>query len=99
MCPMCVASGVEIATFAFCCEFASRGAFGLLANWENAGEFGSVLEASELKRKRRVAGAGKPAFSGSGLTKLAYVWLLFWLWRVASPYGFLPTGQTLAILG
>lgn len=74
---MCVASGVETATFAFCCEFASRGAFGLLANWENAGEYGSVLEVFELKRKRRVAGAGKPAFSTSARTKVAYVWLLF----------------------
>lgn len=99
MCPMCVASGVEIATFAFCCEFASRGPFGLLANWENAGEFGSVLEVSELKRKHRVAGAGKPAFSGLCPTKLAYVWLLFWLWRVVAAFGLLPTGQTLGILG
>lgn len=77
MCPMCVASGVEIATFAFCCEFASRGAFGLLANWENAGEFGSVLGVSGLKRKRRESEDAKAAFSTSARTKVAYVWLLF----------------------
>ena len=75
--PMRVGSGVKITTFAFCCDLASSGAFCTLANWENAGDFGSVLEVFELKRKRRVAGAGKPAFSGLCPTKLAYVWLLF----------------------
>lgn len=99
MCPMCVASGVEIATFAFCYEFASRGPFCPLANWENTGDFGSVLGVSGLKRKRRESEGVKATFSTSARTKVAYVWLLFWLWRVASPYGFLPAGQTLAILG
>ena len=77
MCPMCVASGVEIATFAVCCDLASSGAFCPLANWENAGEFGSVLGVSGLKRKRRESEGVKAAFSTSARTKVAYVWLLF----------------------
>ena len=40
-------------TFASCCDLASSGAFCPLANWENAGDFGSVLGVSGLKRKRR----------------------------------------------
>lgn len=90
---------VRIATFAFCCDLASSGAFGPLANWANAGDFGAVLGVSGLKRKRRGSRGVKPAFSGPLRTKLAFVWLLFWLWRVAILFGFLPTGQTLAILG
>lgn len=77
MCPMCVASGVEIATFAFCCEFASSGAFCPLANWENAGDFGSVFGVSGLKRKRRESEGVKAAFSTAARTKVAYVWLSF----------------------
>ena len=97
--PMRVGSGVKIATFAFCCGLASSGAFRPLANWENAGDFGSVLGVSGLKRKRRESEGVKAAFSTSARTKVAYVWLLFWLWRVVAAFGLLPTGQTLGILG
>lgn len=53
---------VRIAAFAFCCDLASSGAFGPLANWANAGDFGAVLGVSGLKRKRRGSRGVKPAF-------------------------------------
>lgn len=68
---------LELPTFAFCCDLASSGAFFPLANWENAGIFGSVLGVSGLKRKRRESEGVKAAFSTSARTKVAYVWLLF----------------------